>query len=55
MDFEGQIILDCVFDLIKYDELDFFYLEYNGKYAYLDIKRPKVFWKESGFKLPEEN
>jgi hypothetical protein len=51
MDYATNLILEPVFDNITYNELGFFELSLNGKLAYLDINRRKVFWKESGFEM----
>jgi len=53
IDYFGTTILDAVFDQIKYQDLGFYELQTGGKFAYLDINRRKVFWKEIGFLFPE--
>ena len=52
MDYTGNTILDPIFDQIKYNTIGFYELKLNGKLAYLDIYRRKVFWKEVGFSIP---
>lgn len=52
IDYEMNVILDPIFDDIKYNKLGYFELLVNGKIAYLDINRRKVFWKELGFLMP---
>lgn len=54
MDYTATVILEPIFEKITYNELGFFELSLKGKLAYLDIKRRKVFWKESGFKMLSE-
>jgi hypothetical protein len=54
MDYTSTVILEPIFEKITYNELGFFELSLNGKLAYLDINRRKVFWKESGFKMLSE-
>jgi hypothetical protein len=52
LDYIGNTILDPIFDQIKYNPIGFYELKLNGKLAYLDIYRRKVFWKEIGFSIP---
>jgi len=52
IDYYGTTILDPIFDQIEYQDLGFFELQSRGKFAYLDINRRKVFWKEIGFLIP---
>lgn len=54
MDYDLNEILSLDFDQIKYKSLNYFEIELNGKYAYLDIDRRKVFWKELGFSIEKE-
>ena len=53
MDYEMNVILNTEFDKIIYKDLGYFEIHFNGKMAYLDINRRKVFWKELGFMLSE--
>lgn len=53
MDYEMNVILNTEFDQIIYRDLGYFEIQLNGKMAYLDIDRRKVFWKELGFKVSE--
>lgn len=52
IDYTANTILPPVFDNIEYNDLGFYLIEINGKFAYLDLDRRKVFWKEDGFSIP---